>query len=46
MDLSLDEAMRKLSKVPILPIVSRARPDQLLGSITLNDVHKVFGIQA
>lgn len=46
MDLSLDEAMRKLSKVPILPIVSRARPDQLLGSITLNDVHKVFGIQS
>lgn len=45
MDLSLDEALRKLSKVPILPIVSRARPDQLLGSITLNDVHKAFGIK-
>jgi CIC family chloride channel protein len=44
MDLPLDAAMMKLSKVPILPIVSRARPDQLLGSITLSDVHKAFGI--
>ncbi|MCC7339587.1 MAG: chloride channel protein [Bryobacterales bacterium] len=46
MDLALDEALSKLSKVPILPIVSRARPDQLLGSITLNDIHKAFGIKA
>ncbi|MDZ7640142.1 MAG: chloride channel protein [Bryobacterales bacterium] len=45
MDLSLDDALRKLSKVPILPIVSRARPDQLLGSITLIDVHRAFGIK-
>ncbi len=45
MDLSLDEALRKLSKVPILPIISRARPDQLLGSVTLQDVHKAFGIK-
>ena len=46
MDLPLDAAMMKLSKVPILPIVSRARPDQLLGSITLSDVHKAFGIKS
>lgn len=46
MDLSLEDALRKLSKVPILPIVSRAHPGQLLGSITLHDVHKAFGIKA
>jgi CIC family chloride channel protein len=45
MDLALDEAMEKLGKVPILPIVSRARPDQLLGSITLSDIHRAFGIK-
>lgn len=46
MDLALDEALGKLSKVPILPIISRARPDQLLGSITLNDIHRAFGIKS
>lgn len=46
MDLSLEDALRKLSKVPILPIVSRAHPGQLLGSITLHDVHKAFGIKS
>jgi CIC family chloride channel protein len=45
MDLPLDEALMKLSKVPILPVVSRARPDQTLGSITLVDVHRAFGIK-
>lgn len=45
MDLPLDEALMKLSKVPILPVVSRARPDQTLGSITLTDVHRAFGIK-
>lgn len=45
MDLSLDDALMKLSKVPILPVVSRARPDLLLGTITLSDVHRAFGIK-
>jgi CIC family chloride channel protein len=45
MDLALDEALMKLSKVPILPVVSRARPDLLLGTITLQDVHRAFGIK-
>lgn len=46
MDLPLDEALMKLSKVPILPVVSRARPDMILGSITLKDVHHAFGIKS
>lgn len=46
MDLPLDEALMKLSKVPILPVVSRARPDQTLGCITLSDVHRAFGIKS
>lgn len=45
MDLTLDEALMRLSKVPILPVVSRARPDLLLGTITLSDVHRAFGIR-
>ncbi|MCW5965900.1 MAG: chloride channel protein [Bryobacterales bacterium] len=45
LDLALDQALMKLSKVPILPVVSRARPDLLLGTITLSDVHRAFGIK-
>ena len=43
-DLSLDSALRLLANYPILPVVSRANPNQLLGVITLEDVHGAYGI--
>jgi CIC family chloride channel protein len=45
-DLSLDSALRLLANYPILPVVSRANPNQLLGIITLSDVHAAYGIAA
>jgi CIC family chloride channel protein len=45
-DLSLDSALRLLANYPILPVVSRANPNQLLGIITLEDVHSAYGIAA
>jgi chloride channel protein, CIC family len=43
-DLSLDSAMRVLATYPILPVSSRANPNLLLGTLTLEDVHKAYGI--
>ena len=43
-DLSLDSAMRVLATYPILPVSSRANPNLLLGTLTLDDVHKAYGI--
>ena len=43
-DLSLDSALRLLGNYPILPVVSRANANQLLGVITLRDVHAAYGI--
>ncbi|MEZ5394887.1 MAG: CBS domain-containing protein [Bryobacterales bacterium] len=43
-DLSLDSALRLLGNYPILPVVSRANSNQLLGVITLRDVHAAYGI--
>lgn len=43
-DLSLDAAMRILAKYPILPVSSRANPNLLLGTLTLDDVHRSYGI--
>jgi hypothetical protein len=43
-DLSLDAAMRELATYPILPVSSRANPNLLLGTLTLDDVHRSYGI--
>ncbi len=43
-DLPLDTAMRMLGTYPILPVVSRVNPNQLLGTLTLDDVHRAYGI--
>ncbi len=45
-DLSLDSALRLLANYPILPVVSRANSNQLLGVVTLTDVHAAYGIAA
>ncbi|MCL5746625.1 MAG: chloride channel protein [Acidobacteria bacterium] len=44
-DLALDTALRLLGSCPILPVTNRAHPDQLVGSLTLEDVHKAYGIE-
>ena len=36
--------MRMLGTYPILPVVSRVNPNQLLGTLTLDDVHRAYGI--
>ncbi len=43
-DLSLDSALRLLGPYPILPVTSRANPNQLLGTLTLDDIHRAYGI--
>jgi chloride channel protein, CIC family len=43
-DLSLDSAMRVLASYPIVPVSSRANPNLLLGTLTLDDVHQAYGI--
>ncbi len=43
-DLTLDSALRQLASYPILPVSSRANPNQLLGTMTLDDVHRAYGI--
>jgi CIC family chloride channel protein len=43
-DLSLDSALRLLGPYPILPVTSRANPNRLLGTLTLEDIHRAYGI--
>jgi CIC family chloride channel protein len=43
-DLSLDSAMRLLGAYPILPVSSRANSNRLLGTLTLSDVHRAYGL--
>ena len=43
-DLSLDSALRLLATYAVIPVVSRANTNQLLGSLTLEDVHEAYGL--
>ena len=43
-DLPLDVALRLLGSYPLLPVTNRAHPEQLLGTLTLEDVHHAYGI--
>jgi CBS domain-containing protein len=45
-DLPLDSALRVLGEYPVLPVVSRSDPTKLIGTITLADVHRAYGIGA
>jgi CIC family chloride channel protein len=44
-DHSLDVALRYLGAYPLLPVVSRAHPEQIEGILTLDDIHRAYGIQ-
>jgi chloride channel protein, CIC family len=43
-DEPLDAALRLLSVEPVVGVVSRLEPDELLGTLTLDDVHRAYGI--
>jgi hypothetical protein len=44
-DEPLDAALRLLSLQPSVQVISRVDPDRVLGSVTLEDVHRAYGIQ-
>jgi len=39
-----DAALRLLSIEPVVEVVSRLEPDEVLGTLTLDDVHRAYGI--
>ena len=43
-DEPLDAAMRLLALQPAVRVVSRLRPEQILGFLTLEDVHRAYGL--
>lgn len=43
-DEPLDAALRLLSVEPVVGVVSRLEPDEVLGTLTLDDVHRAYGI--
>ncbi|HZT28262.1 MAG TPA: chloride channel protein [Bryobacteraceae bacterium] len=44
-DQSVDVALRYLGAYPLLPVVNRAHPDQLEGVLSLEDIHRAYGIR-
>jgi CIC family chloride channel protein len=43
-DLPLDSALRAIGSHPILPVCSRVGRQELLGTLTLQDIHRAYGI--
>ena len=43
-DFSLDTALRYFSSFPLLPVARRSNPGLLIGTLTLEDVHRAYGI--
>jgi CIC family chloride channel protein len=43
-DLAIDDALRLMNSHPILPVSSRANANKLVGTLTLEDIHKAYGI--
>lgn len=44
-DLPLDQILRKLAVYPLLPVASRVNPSFMVGTLTLSDVHRAYGIE-
>lgn len=44
-DVALDNALRSVGGHPILPVSSRANVNELMGTITLEDIHRAYGIR-
>ncbi len=45
-DFALDSALKLISGHPVLPVASRANQNELVGTLTLADIHRVYGIDA
>jgi len=43
-DEPLDAALRVLSKSHLIEVISRLEPDEVLGTLTLADVHRAYGL--
>ncbi len=43
-DVPLDQALRKLAIYPLLPVASRVNPSSMIGTLSLEDVHRAYGI--
>lgn len=43
-DLSLDSALRLMGAHALLPVVSRREPDRLLGTLSIADIERVYGL--
>lgn len=43
-DLPLEAALPLLATNPVLPVVTRTRPPKLVGTLTLGDVHRAYGL--
>ncbi|HVV47629.1 MAG TPA: CBS domain-containing protein, partial [Bryobacteraceae bacterium] len=43
-DLPLDAVLRLLSHYPLLPVATRNDPNHFIGVISLEDVHRAYGI--
>jgi CIC family chloride channel protein len=43
-DLSLDSALRLMGPHALLPVVSRRHPDRLLGTLSIEDVYRLYGL--
>jgi CIC family chloride channel protein len=43
-DVPLEAALPLLAANPMLPVVTRTRPHRLVGTLTLQDVHRAYGI--
>jgi hypothetical protein len=44
-DEPLDAALRLLAVRPRIQVVSRIRPDEVVGTLSLDDVHRAYGIE-
>jgi CBS domain-containing protein len=43
-DLTLDSALRLMGPHAMLPVVSRLKPDELLGTLSIADIHRTYGL--
>jgi CIC family chloride channel protein len=43
-DLTIDSALRLMGPHAVLPVVSRLKPDELLGTLGLADIHRTYGV--
>ncbi len=45
-DIELANALKMIGGYPVLPVASRANINELVGTLTLEDIHRAYGIRA